>query len=149
VSDIEIIKELRDITGLSFREIKEALEEASGDKVRALEVLKAHGVALAQKKSARPTQEGIVEAYIHATAKIGALVEVLCETDFVARNPLFIKLAHELAMQIAAMNPADIEQLLEQPYIKDEDITVRDLITQYIAKLGENIKVGRFCRLQL
>lgn len=148
-ANIETIKELRDITGLSFREIKEALEEAGGDKVRAIEVLKAHGVALAQKKSARLTQEGIVKAYIHATGKIGALVELLCETDFVARNPLFTELAHELAMHIAAMNPADVEQLLEQPYIKDEDMTVRDLITQYIAKLGENIKVGRFCRLQV
>lgn len=149
MSDIQIIKELRDITGLSFKEIKEALEEAGGDKVRAIEVLKAHGVALARKKSARLTQEGIVEAYIHTTRKIGALVELLCETDFVARSPLFVELAHELAMHIAAMDPENVEQLLEQPYIKDQDITISDLITLYIAKLGENIKINRFVRFQI
>lgn len=149
MSDVQTIKELRDITGLSFGEIKKALEEAGGDKVRAIEVLRAHGVALAEKKASRTTQEGVVDAYVHATRKVGALVKLLCETDFVARNPLFSELAHELAMHITAMDPRDIEELLQQPYIKDQDIAIRDLITNYIAKLGENIKVGQFIRFQI
>jgi len=147
--DIDIIKELRDATGVSFGEIKKALEEAGGDRTRAVEILKAHGVALAQKKSSRETREGVIDAYIHATKKIGVLVELLCETDFVARNPLFTELAHELAMHIAAMEPENIEELLGQLYIKDQDIDVEELITQYVAKLGENIKVGRFIRFKL
>ena len=147
--EIELVKELRDATGLSFKEIKEALREARGDKARAIEVLKAHGAALAQKKASRETQDGVIDAYIHATKKIGAIVELLCETDFVARNPLFTELSHELVMHIAAMDPRDAEELLKQPYIKDEDISIQDLITQYIAKLGENIRVGRFVRYKL
>lgn len=148
-NDIELIKELRDTTGLSFKEIREALEEARGDKARAIEVLKAHGAALARKKASRETQEGVIDAYIHATKKVGALVELLCETDFVARNPLFTELSHELVMHIAAMDPRDVEELLKQSYIKDEDISIQDLITQYVAKLGENIKVGKFIRFQI
>jgi len=147
--EIELVKELRDATGLSFKEIKEALREARGDKALAIEVLKAHGAALAQKKASRETQDGVIDAYIHATKKIGAIVELLCETDFVARNPLFTELSHELVMHIAAMDPRDAEELLKQPYIKDEDISIQDLITQYIAKLGENIRVGRFVRYKL
>jgi elongation factor Ts len=149
MADVEIIKELRDTTGISFGEIRRALEEAGGDKARAIEVLKAHGVALAKKKSSRETREGIIDAYIHATKKTGALVELLCETDFVARNPLFAELAHELAMHVAAMEPENVEQLLEQPYIKDQDINVGELVAQYVAKLGENIKVGKFIRFQI
>jgi len=129
---------------VSFSEVKKALDEAGGDIVRAMEVLKAHGVAVAVKKSSREVKEGVVDAYIHATKKLGALVEVLCETDFVARNVEFQKLAHELAMQIAATRPGTLEDLLSQPFIKDQDITVKDFINQYIAKLGENIRVGRF-----
>lgn len=146
MSDVEIIKQIRDATGLSFNDIRRALAEAGGDKARALEILKAHGATIAEKKSARPTAEGIVESYIHANKKVGTLLELLCETDFVARNPLFGQLAHELAMHIAAMDPASIEELLIQPYIKDQDITIQELITQYVAKLGENIRVGRFVR---
>lgn len=148
-NDIETIKKLRDATDLSFKEIKEALKEAGGDEKRAIRVLKARGVALAQKKASRATQEGVVNAYIHATKKVGVLVELLCETDFVARNPLFAELSRELAMHIAAMNPESAEQLLEQSYIKDENISIQDLIAQYVAKLGENIKVGRFVRFQV
>ena len=149
MADIEIIRELRNLTNLSYREVKRALEEAGGDKSKAIEILKAHGVTLAEKKASRATQEGIIDTYLHATRKVGAMVELLCETDFVARNPLFTELAHELAMHIAAMDPKDIDELLEQPYIKNQDITIRDLIIDYIAKLGENIKVNRFVRFQL
>ncbi|MBI2063562.1 MAG: elongation factor Ts [Candidatus Yanofskybacteria bacterium] len=147
--DAELIKEIRDTTGLSFNEIKKALDEAGGDKARALEVLKAHGVKVAEKKALRTTGQGVVEAYIHSNKKVGVLVEVLCETDFVARNPLFGELAHELAMHIAAMDPQDGKELLSQPYIRDQDVTIGEFVTQYIAKLGENIKIGKFCRLQL
>lgn len=149
MSDIEIIKQLRDSTGLSFNEIRRALGEAGGNIARAAAILKAHGATVADKKSSRATGEGIVEAYIHATKKIGAMVEVLCETDFVARNPMFNQLGHELAMHIAAMDPESISKLLKQPYIRDQDITVEELIRQYIAKIGENIKVGKFIRFQI
>ena len=147
--DAELVKELRDSTGLSFNEIKKALDEAGGDKARAMEVLKAHGVKIAEKKALRATGQGIVEAYIHSNKKVGVLVEVLCETDFVARNLLFVELAHEIAMHIAAMDPQDGRELLSQPYIRDQDMTIGQFVTQYIAKLGENIKIGKFCRLQL
>ena len=147
--DVETIKELRDSTGLSFNDIKRALDEADGDKARAMEVLRAHGVKVAEKKALRATGQGRVEAYIHSNKKVGVLVELLCETDFVANNPLFAELAHEIAMHVAAMDPQDGPELLGQPYIRDQDVTVDGLITQYIAKLGENIKIGRFCRLQI
>src|SRR3989344_2971771 len=144
MSDTEKIKHLRDTTGLSLDQIKKALDEAGGDVSRTMEVLKAHGVAVASKKSSREVKEGVVDAYIHATKKLGALVEVLCETDFVARNVEFQKLAHELAMQVAATKPGTLEDLLSQPFIMDQDITIKDLINQYVAKLRENIQVGRF-----
>lgn len=143
-SDMEKIRHLRDATGLSLGQIKKALDEASGDMTRAMEILKIHSVAVAKKKSSRKVKEGVVDAYIHATKKLGVLVEVLCETDFVARNLEFQKLAHEIAMQVAASKPGTVDDLLSQPFIKDQDTTVKDLINQYIAKLGENIQVGRF-----
>lgn len=149
MADVETIKQLRDSTGLSFNEIKKALDEAGGDKARAIEVLKAHGAVVAQKKALRTTGKGIIESYIHSNKKVGVLVEVLCETDFVARNPMFSQLAHEVAMHIAAMDPRDSLELLNQPYVRDQDITIEQLVVQYIAKLGENIKIGQFCRLQL
>ncbi len=149
MSNLETIKELRDTTGLSFKEIQRALDEAGGDKARAIEVLKAHGATVAEKKASRKTAEGLVESYIHSTKKVGVLIELLCETDFVARNPLFSQLAHELAMHIAAMDPRDSEELLGQPYIKDQDITIKDFVTQYIAKLGENIKIEHFVRFHI
>lgn len=149
MSDTGKIKDIRESTGLSFKEIKKALDEASGDKARAMEILRAHGIAVAERKSSRQVKEGIVDAYIHSTKKLGALVEILCETDFVARNVEFQKLAHDLAMHIAAAKPGTAEDLFSQPFIKDQDITVKDLINQYIAKLGENIQVGRFEIFQL
>jgi elongation factor Ts len=149
MSDIEIVKNLRDSTGLSLGQIKKALDEADGDKVRAMEILKEQGIAVAEKKSSRQVKEGVVDAYIHSTKKLGALVEVLCETDFVARNVEFQKLAHELSMHIAASRPETVDDLLAQPFIKDQEISVKELINQYIAKLGENIQVGRFEIFQL
>jgi len=144
MSDLSKVKDLRKRTGLSFSEVKKALDEANGDVIRAMKVIKDRGVAVAEKKSSHEVKEGVVDAYIHATKKLGAVIEVLCETDFVARNVEFQKLAHELAMQVAAAKPGTVGDLLSQEFIKDQNITVKDLINQYIAKLGENIQVGRF-----
>ena|SRR3989338_1419521 len=149
MSNIDTIKEIREITGLSFNEIRKALDEAKGDRAQALELLKTRGASIAQKKSSRSTGEGIIESYVHATKKVGVLVELLCETDFVARNPLFSELAHECALHVAAMDPQTVEELLGQPSVKDPSITIEQLITNYIAKLGENIKVNRFQRLAI
>jgi len=148
-TEIEKIKHLRDSLGLSFNEIKKALTEASGDVARAAEALKKLGVSMAAKKSSREVKEGIVEAYIHSNKKVGSMVEVLCETDFVARNMEFQKLAHDIAMHIAAMRPGDDKELLAQPFVKDPDVTVQELINQSIAKLGENIQIGRFQVLEI
>lgn len=141
---IEKIKNLRDSTGLSFNEIRKALEEAGGDEEKAREILHKLGARMAAQKSSRQAKEGIVDSYVHNTHKVGSIVELLCETDFVARNLEFQKLAHELAMHIAAMKPGSVEDLLAQSFVRDQDITVRDLINQSIAKLGENIQVGKF-----
>lgn len=142
--DSNKIKQIRDLTGLSFNEIKKALSEAGDVVEKALEVLKSRGALVAGKKSARQVKDGIVEAYVHSTQKVGCILELLCETDFVARNEEFRSLAHELAMHITAMKPGNIDELLGQEYIKDPSRTVKDFIDQHIAKLGENIQVGRF-----
>ena len=157
------VKELRNQSGAGVIDCRNALLEAEGDIEKALEFLKQKGCLLAQKKAGRAATEGIVEAYIHTGGKIGALVEVNCETDFVARTDEFKKLAHHLAMQIVAMSPqfiskeevsegSDIEPqsacLLLQPYIKEPDKTIQDIINETIAKVGENIKVNRFTRFE-
>lgn len=149
MSDIQIVKELRDATNLSFGDIQKALKEAGGDKAKALELLKARGVSIAEKKSARETKEGIVDSYIHANGKIGVLVQLVCETDFVARNPMFKELAHDIAMHVAAMDPADTDALVEQEFVKDPSKTINDLIVSAVAQLGENIKVESFVRISL
>ena len=144
MSDVEKVKHLRESTGLSFNEIKKALDEAGGDEAKAVEILRAHGIKMAEKKSSRAVKEGVVSSYIHATKKLGSMVELLCETDFVARNASFQELAREIAMHIAALKPGSVSDLLDQLYIKDQDMTIKDLINGYIAKLGENIQIGRF-----
>lgn len=143
-TDVEKVKRLRESTGLSFGEIKKALDEAGGDETRAVEILRAHGVKVAERKSSREVKEGVVASYIHATKKLGSLVEVLCETDFVARNADFQDLAREIAMHIAACKPSSVSELLEQLYIKNQDMTIKGFINSHVAKLGENIQVGRF-----
>lgn len=149
MSDIDKIKKIREATGLSVGEISRALSETGGDEMKALEFLKARGTDIAEKKALREIKEGVVECYIHNTKKIGAIIELGSETDFVARNEEFRKLARDLAMQVASMNPQSVEELLAQPFIKDTGMTVADLITGHIARLGENIKVGRFIRLEI
>lgn len=149
MANTALVKELRALTGLSFKEINQAIAQAGGDKAKALTALQQLGAAVAEKKSARATGQGVVEAYVHADHKLGALVELRCETDFVARNPEFKTLAHDLAMHVAAMAPSDSAELLAQPFIKDPTLTIQQWLEQAIAKLGENIKVGQFIRLQL
>ena len=149
MSDIDKIKKIREATNLSVGEISKALTEANGDETRALEILKSRGMEIAAKKSAREIKEGVVECYVHSTKKLGAMVELGSETDFVSRNEDFRKLAKELAMQIASMNPQSAEELLAQPYIKDPSLTIADLLHQQIARLGENIKIGKFTRLEI
>ena len=148
-TDVEKVKNLRESTGLSFNEIKKALDEAGGDEAKAVEILKVRGIKMAENKSSREVKEGVIVSYIHATKKLGSMVEVLCETDFVARNMEFQKLAHDIAMHIAAMRPGDDKELLAQPFVKDPDVTVQELINQSIAKLGENIQIGRFQVLEI
>ncbi|ACD82423.1 translation elongation factor Ts [Candidatus Methylacidiphilum infernorum] len=189
---VHLVKELREKTGAAIMDCKKALEVSKGDIDEAEKWLRQQGIAKAKKKSERLTPEGVIASYIHAGDKIGVLVEVNCETDFVARTPTFKELAKEVAIQIAAASPRflskedipkevldeerqkiieslkgqnkeDLDKvvqeklekfivdscLLEQPFVKDQSITVRDLICQRIAQIGENIVVRRFVRFQL
>lgn len=188
------IKELRERTGAGISDVKRALEDSKGDMVRAVELIERKFGGTAEKKASREIKAGLVEAYIHSNGRIGVLVELGCETDFVARNPAFRELAHDIALQIAAMRPLYltldmvpkdawqmekerleeeartlgkpqniVEQivdgklkayfgalaLLEQPFVKDQDKTVSIIIKEAIGKFGENIKVGRFTRLEI
>jgi elongation factor Ts len=145
---VEKIKKLREETEISIAECKKALEEAKGDLEKAKEILKKRYGEMAKKRKERETKEGIIEAYIHPGGKIGVLLELRCESDFVAKNPEFQKLAHELCLQIAAVDPEEIP-LLEQNWIRDESKKIKDLISEYIAKFDENIIVGRFVRFQI
>jgi len=146
---IDKIKELRESTGISISECKAALEEARGDIKIAKEILRQKGIEAAEKKSERVVGQGLIETYVHANGKIAAMVEVNCETDFVARTPDFKDLAHEIAMQVCAMDPKDVSELLRQEYIRDNEMTIGDLVKEKISKLGENIKVKRFVRFEL
>ena len=146
---IDQIKKLREETGAGIGDCRAALEEAGGDYKKALEILKAKGLEIAEKKADRPVGQGLVETYIHGGGKIGAMVEVACETDFVARTDDFKNLAHELAMQVAAMNPTDVEKLLGQEWIRDLSKTIDQLVKETIAKVGENIVVKRLIRFEL
>ncbi|MGQ9561385.1 MAG: translation elongation factor Ts [Candidatus Oleimicrobiaceae bacterium] len=188
------VKALREKTGAGFMDCKKALAEANGDVDKAIEVLRKKGIATAQKKAGREAREGVIESYIHPGSRLGVLLEVNCETDFVAKTDQFKTLARDLAMQVAAANPRVVRRedlpaevidkeldiyrtqarnegkpepvveriaqgklekfyqevcLLEQSFIRDPNKSVNDLLTEYIAKLGENIVVRRFVRFQL
>jgi len=190
----QTVKELRDQTGAPFIDCKKALEETDGDNDKAVEILRIKGAAKASKKVGRETPEGLIYSYIHAGGKIGVMIEINCETDFVARNEEFQNLAKEISMQIAASNPAYIDSkevpeevitnekevlksqviesgkkediadkivegkinkfyeencLLEQNYIRDPKIKIKDLVNEHIGKIGENIVIRRFTRYQL
>jgi elongation factor Ts len=191
--DLKIIKQLRETTGVGILECQKALDESNGDINLAIEILRKQGQKIVEKKQNRVTNSGIIEAYVHSNKKIGVLIELVCETDFVARNSEFLDLAHDLAMQVAAANPHWIKPedvpveilskekeiasegvptdkpesmrekiingklekfytescLLDQPFIKEEKIKIKDLIQGKVAKLGENIQVRKFTRFAL
>ena len=157
------IKKLRELSGAGIMDCRNALLEAEGDIEKAVQCLKQKGLIKAEKKAKRLANQGIIDSYIHG-GRIGAMIEVNCETDFVARTDEFKELTHNLVMQVAALSPrfismeevpeeADIEPqaacLLLQPYIKNPEQTIQDVITETIAKVGENIKVNRFARFEL
>ena len=149
VVDIKLIKQLRDETQASVADCRVVLEEAKGNYEKAVELLKKKGIERAEKKATRETGQGLIESYIHQNGKVGVLVKVLCETDFVVRTDDFKHLLHEIAMQIAAMNPKDVAALLKQEYIRDGSVTIENLIKQTIGKLGENIVVKEFSRFEI
>jgi elongation factor Ts len=145
---IEQVKTLREQSGISVQECQRALNEAGGDLEKAKEILRKWGKAVAEKKAAREVKSGLVETYVHPNKKVGVMMEIDCETDFVAKADDFKSLAHELCLQAAGF--ADEEMpFLEQPWIKDPGRTVKDLIQECIAKVGENITVKRFVRYQI
>jgi elongation factor Ts len=191
---LELIKQLRERTAAGFSDCKKALEEAGGDIEKAIDILRKKGLAIAAKRAGKEAKEGIVEAYIHANKKIGVLVEINCETDFVARTDEFREFAHNVAMQIAATNPISITReevptevlerekriyeeqlreagkpenvipkilegklekfykenvLLEQPFIKNPELTIQDLLNELMSKTGEKIVIRRFARFQV
>ena len=159
-----MVKELRDRTGAGIMDTKRALEAANGVMEEAEKSLAEKGLATAMKKGGRETSEGVIQSYVHTGNRIGAMVEVNCETDFVARTPEFTEMARDLAMQVAAMSPAHIsrdsvpedagevpaeEVLTEQQFIKDPGKTVGELVTEMIAKVGENVRIRRIARFEL
>jgi elongation factor Ts len=161
---VEAVRELRSRTNVGIADCNKALLEADGDIEKAIEFLKQRGAAIAENKKDVAVSEGIIEAYVHHTRHIGTLVELNCETDFVARTDEFRRLARDLAMQIAAASPqfisseemppeaetqAELVCLLSQPFIKDPTKTVQEIIAETIAKVGENVKVRRFARFEL
>ena len=146
---IEQIKQLREETGASPVKIKKALEESGEDLEKAKELLKSWGAVKAGEKSDRETNDGMVDFYVHPNAKSGVLLDIRCETDFVAKNPDFKNLAHEICLQIAALNPENVEVLLAQPWVKDDTKTIKDLMQQTTAKTGENIRIEKFVRYEI
>ncbi|OHA91702.1 MAG: hypothetical protein A2832_01475 [Candidatus Zambryskibacteria bacterium RIFCSPHIGHO2_01_FULL_44_22b] len=153
---LEQIKELRAQTGLSVMQCQKALEEAGGLNLtgsdlmaKAIEILKAKGAEIAGSKGDRTLGAGSVVSYIHSGDTVGVLLELLSETDFVAKNPDFKSVAKEIAMHIAAMNPADTAELLGQPFIKDPAKNVSDLINNTVQKFGERTEIGRFTRFSI
>ncbi|OIP76119.1 elongation factor Ts [bacterium (Candidatus Gribaldobacteria) CG_4_9_14_3_um_filter_36_15] len=194
MTNIDQLKQLRQETGVSFLECKNALEEAKGDIKEAKRILREKGKEIAESKVLRKTEQGIIESYLHPGGKIGVLLEVCCESDFVAKSGEFKKLAHEICLQITAMKPLFLDEkdiseefldgekkiyqkqfegsgkpqkvidqiiegklskykrevsLLNQPWVRDEEKTIKDLINEYSLKLGENIKVKRFARYEI
>ena len=146
---VEQVKKLREETGAGVMACKRALDESKGDMKKAKEIIAKKGLAKAEEKAGRETKQGWVASYTHSTGRVGVVVSLLCETDFVARGEDFQSLAKELCLQVAAMNPKNEKELLDQEYIRDPAKKIRDLIKESIAKLGENIKVGSFNRTEI
>jgi len=142
------IAKLRSITGAGVMDCKKALEETGGDFEKAKKILSENAAVIAKKKAERATNHGVIEGYLHG-GKIGVLVEILCESDFVAKNPEFQELTKNIALQIASMNPKDVNELLKQEYVKDPELTIEDYLNSIIGKIRENIKIKRFVRFEL
>jgi elongation factor Ts len=164
MASTEDVKRLRDETGAGMLDCKKALDEASDDFAAAKEILRKKGFESAAKRAERETAEGVIQSYIHHNSRLGVLVELNCESDFVARTEAFRKLAQQIALQVAGANPQYVSQdevtdgadgdpkqtvLMLQPFIQDESRTVEDLIKETISKTGENIRVKRFARFEL
>ncbi len=147
--DLKLIKKLRDETSASIADCRRALDESDGNYDKALAWLKKRAAEIAAKKADRETSQGLIESYIHGGGKVGVLVELLCETDFVAKTDEFKHLAKEVAMQVAAMNPETVEDLLKQDYIRDGSQTIEALVKAAIGKTGENITVKKFIRFEI
>ncbi len=144
----ENIQKLREETGAGVMECKRALEDSAGNFEKAKELIRERGFEKAEKKSERVVKAGIVTSYVH-NDRVGVLLELHCETDFVGKSDPFRELAKNLAMQIAAMDPADVQTLLAQPFIRDDKTTISELVKGVIAKVGENIVVERFARFEV
>jgi elongation factor Ts len=144
----DAVQKLREATGAGVMECHRALKDANGDFAKAAALIGERGLSKVEKRAGRETGAGLVHAYVH-NERIGVLMKVSAETDFVVRSEPFRALAHELAMQIAAAGPKNVEELLAQPYIRDEKRTVKDLINEVIAKVGENVQVKQFYRIEL
>jgi len=146
---VATIKKLRQDTGAGMMEIKSALEKAKGSVKTAKDILKKQGLAKAAKRADKKTNEGQVFSYVHNGGRVGAMVEVRCETDFVARSKVFQHLGKELAMQIASMNPKDVKALLKQDYIRDSGKKIADLVKEAAVKVKENVVVAGMSRMEL
>lgn len=161
---VEMIQALRGRTGAGIMECKQALQATEGDLDKAAEALRLKGFSEVSKRVDRATTQGLIESYIHTGGRVGAMVELACETDFVARIPEFKELAHDLAMQVAAMGPVYLDEsgiedgdsrpaaqvsLLQQPFIKDNSRLVGEVVQEPAAKVGENVRVFRFARMAL
>ena len=143
------VKKLREETGAGIMDCKKALEEAAGDYKKATELVKARGLERAEKKQDRETTEGYVASYVHSNGKLAAMVELVCETDFVARNDEFRSLGQDIAMQVVSMQPETVDELLEQEFIKDGGATIGFLVKSLSGKIGEKIAVKRFVRFEV
>ena len=146
---MDLIRKLKEETGAPVIRVKKVLEEYKGDEKKAFDVLRQEGFEKAASKGERVTAEGRVFSYVHHTGKIACLVEVLCETDFVGKNELFQELGKNVAMQVSFTNPKNEEELVDQEFIKDPSKKISDLVKEVIAKTGENIKIGKFVRIEL
>lgn len=146
---IDQIKKLREETGAGVADVKKALEEAGGDEKKAKQILREQGFAKASQKAGRETGAGWVFSYVHHSGRVGAILALECETDFVARNEEFKKLGQEIVMQIASMNPESVKELLLQEYIREPGKTVGDLLREVIAKTGENIQIREIGRFEI
>lgn len=145
----ELVKKLREETGAGVMDVRRALLETDGNEAKAKEILKLKGEAAVAKRSERETAQGVIETYVHAGGKVGAMVFLACETDFVAKTDEFKNLAKELAMQVAAMNPTNVDELIDQDYIREPGKTIKQLITEVVGRTGENVVVKKIARFSL